>query len=100
MEKNPLLKYVMKAKKEDVVHSSAYGKAQSGGGIGVASTQSFAKRMEIEKKRNLVRGYGDAGVVGQARAASGVRAKKYEPQNDIKKDPPRWGRNSSGARER
>ncbi len=39
IQKNPFLKYVMKDKKEDVFHSSAYAKAQSGDSIGAASAQ-------------------------------------------------------------
>ena len=79
---NPFLKLVMKDKKGDVVHSSAYGEAQNGGGIGVASTQSFTERMKIEQNRKRVRGYNESRVATQAYAASGVKAKAYVPLSE------------------
>lgn len=75
---NPFLKYVMKDKKEDIFHSSAYGKMQNGGSIGVSSNETFAKRMEINQNRKVVRGYGDSRL-----ANSGInnapRPKTYAP---------------------
>lgn len=62
---NLLSKFVFKDKKDDVVHSSAYGVAQNEGGIGAASTQSFAQRMEIERNRQNIKGYRDARVVNE-----------------------------------
>ena len=50
------------AKKQDFFHSSAYAKAQNGGAMGVASTESFAARREIGQNRTMVRGYRDARV--------------------------------------
>ena len=76
---NLISKFLSKSKKEDVVHTSAYGIAQNEGGIGVASVQSFGARMQIEKNRNKVRGYNDSRVVAQAKADSGVKAKVYTP---------------------
>ena len=79
---DPLLKYVMKNdKKEDIFHTSAYGKAQSGSGIGAASVQSYNQRMAIQRNRQVVRGYEDAGIVNQARS-KGPRAKTYTPPKD------------------
>ncbi len=77
MDKNPFLKYVMKAEKGEVFHSSAYGKAQNGAAMGVASTESFAKRKMMEQNRQRVRGYRDAEVVSQARAGA-PRARTYD----------------------
>ena len=57
--KNPFLKYVMKEKKENIFHSSAYGKAQNAGAIGAASVEGFEARMRIEKNRQIVHGYND-----------------------------------------
>ena len=74
--KNPFIKYVVKEKKEDIFHSSAYGKAQNGGIIGVASAQSFSERMKIEKNRRIVQAYNDSRVAEQ-RFNGGVRAKQY-----------------------
>lgn len=58
-------KFIIKGSAKDVVHSSGYGVAQNEDGIGVASTQSFAKRMEVERNRQKVKGYRDARVVSE-----------------------------------
>ncbi|MBR0467841.1 hypothetical protein IJJ53_02970 [Candidatus Saccharibacteria bacterium] len=76
--KNPFIKYVAKEKKEDIFHSSEYGKAQSAGVVGTASTESFNERMKVEKNRQIVRGYNDSRVVTGA-YTNGPRAKKYTP---------------------
>ena len=68
-------------KKEDIFHTSAYGKAQSGSGIGAASAQSYNQRMAIQQNRQVIRGYEDAGIVNQARS-NGPRAKAYTPPKD------------------
>lgn len=76
MDRNPLLKYMMKDKKEDVVHSSAYANAQNGGAFGSSSSQSFEKRMEIDKNRKIVRGYQDSKIAASTRVDR-TEAKKY-----------------------
>ena len=58
----PLLKRIMKDKKEDVIHSSAYAEAQNQGGIGSSSMQTFEQRKAIDQNRNLVRKYGDSKI--------------------------------------
>lgn len=79
---DPLIKYVMKNdKKEDIFHTSAYGKAQSGSGIGAASAQSYNARMAIRQNRQVVRGYEDAGIVNESKS-NGPRAKTYTPPKD------------------
>ena len=78
MDKNPLLKYVMKADKEDVLHSSAYGKAQNGAGMGVTSSESFETRRRIDENRKVVGGYGSSRVATQV-IGNGPRAKVYTP---------------------
>ena len=78
MEVNPFLKRLMKAKKEDVIHSSAYGAVQNQGGIGSASTESFRDRMKMEKNRTMVRGYGDSSVATSA-MGNAPRPKTYTP---------------------
>lgn len=60
---NPLLGRLMKEKKEDVVHTSAFAEAQNRGGFGSTSTESFERRREIDQQRTLVGGYRDARVV-------------------------------------
>lgn len=77
-EINPFIKYVMKDEKEDIVHSSTYAKAQSGGSMGVASAQSFAERQRIEQNRQVIRGYGASRVANSA-ISGGPRAKTYTP---------------------
>lgn len=75
---NPFIKYVMKEKKEDIFHSSEYGKAQSAETIGTTSSETFSERMKTEKNRQIVRGYNDSRVA-TSMYANGPRAKKYTP---------------------
>lgn len=83
---NPILKYVMKTTKDEVVHSSAYGVAQNAGGVGVASTQSFDERMNIEKNRQNVKKYNDSQIASHM--YEGARAKTYTPPE---KEEPKYG---------
>lgn len=76
ISKNPFLKYVMKDKKEDVFHSSAYAKAQNGASLGAASTESYQVRVNIDKNRTKVRGYGDSEIMTGVRN-NGPKAKTY-----------------------
>lgn len=78
IQKNPFLKYVMKDKKEDVFHSSAYAKAQNGGSLGAASTESYQVRVNINQNRTRVKGYGDSELMMGAHNA-GLKAKAYTP---------------------
>lgn len=76
--KNPFLKYIMKEKKEDIFHSSAYGKVQSADAMGTASVETFDERMKVERNRQIVRGYNDSRIASRS-FAEGPRAKKYVP---------------------
>lgn len=76
IQKNPFLKYVMKDKKEDVFHSSAYAKAQNGSALGAASTESYQVRVNINQNRTRVRGYGDSELMTGVRS-NGPKAKTY-----------------------
>ena len=58
-------KFIIKGSAKDVVHSSGYGVAQNEGGIGVASTRSFAERMKVDRNRTKIKGYRDARVVSE-----------------------------------
>ena len=60
--------YVVKSSLEEVSHSSGYAKAQSGGRIGAASSQSFAQRQAIDYRNSKVRSYRDS-QLGQLRMA-------------------------------
>lgn len=76
---NPFLKYMMKKeKKADIFHSSAYGKAQSGGVMGSASAKSFGDRMKMDRNRTTIRRYDDSKLVAGAKD-NGPHAKKYTP---------------------
>lgn len=81
VDKNPLLKHMMKAKTEDVIHSSAYAQVQNQQGIGSASTESFADRMKIEKNRTRIRAYGDSKVVNDS-FGQAPRPKVYNAEAD------------------
>ena len=77
-QKNPFLKYLIKDKKEDVFHSSAYAKAQSGASIGAASTESYQVRVNVSQNRQRVRGYSNSDIM--ANAGGGMRkAEVYKP---------------------
>lgn len=80
MEKNPFLKRLMSDKTEDVVHSSTYARAQNEN-IGVASTESFSLRQEIDQNRQVVKRYRDSGIVNERRGRE-IGAKKYEVGDD------------------
>lgn len=77
--KNPFIKFVVKEKKQDIFHSSGYGKAQSGEVIGTASSMGFDERVKIERNRQIVRGYNDSKIARQG-ISFGSRAKKYTPK--------------------
>ena len=78
MDKNPLLKYVMKPAESDVFHSSVYGKMQNGSGMGSTSSESFSERMKREGSRTMVRKYGSSSVANNA-IGNGPRAKTFTP---------------------
>ena len=81
--KNPFIKYIMREKKEDIFHSSAYGKAQSAEAMGVASVESFGKRMEIDGNRQVIKRYNDSRIMNGA-YVNGQRAKEYaRPEKDV-----------------
>ena len=62
-QKNPFFKYLIKDKKEDIFHSSAYAKAQNGASIGVASSGSYQARVNVNQNRQKVRGYKDSEIM-------------------------------------
>lgn len=71
----------MKAKKEDVIHTSAYAEAQNQG-IGAASSSTFAERQKIEQNRSVIQRYSDAQLVRESRG-NAPKAKKYtEPSQE------------------
>lgn len=76
-QKNPFLKYIMKDKKEDVFHSSAYAKAQNGTGFGATSSESFKVRVNINQHRQAVRGYSESKLMTEG-VHGGPKAKTYE----------------------
>ena len=76
--KNPMLKFIMKGKKQDMVHTSVYANAQNDGKFGTASTRSFDDRIRVKNNRHRIREYNDSRIVTEAYASSGVRAKTYE----------------------
>lgn len=77
MNNNPLLKYLIRDKKEDIVHSSGYVKGD-GASLGASSAESFEHRMMMEKNRTRVGGYNSSRIVAQA-GTYRPPAKKYTP---------------------
>ena len=76
--KDLILKYIKKDSKEDIFHSSAYGKAQNSSSMGTASTETFSKRRELDQHRQAVRRYGESRIANNA-ALNGPHAKPYTP---------------------
>ncbi len=70
-------KFVIKEKKDDVVHSSGYGVAQSGGAMGASSGVGFTERMRINNNRTKIRRYGDSKIANQFQV-SRSRAAVYD----------------------
>ena len=81
MDKNPFLHRLMKEKKEDVVHSSAFSEAQNDGKIGSASTSSFSEKINIEQNRKVVKGYSDSKIVGET-WGNKSKAKVYDKDQE------------------
>lgn len=82
MTNNPLLGRLINEEKQDIVHSSAYGKAQSAENIGTASAESFAARKAMEASRQAIRKYKDSKVVDGAYNNSGVKSWGYDAKKD------------------
>lgn len=76
--KDLILKYIKKDKKEDIFHSSVYARAQGKANFGAASTESFSKRRQLDKNRQVVRGYSESHIANNA-ASNGPHAKPYVP---------------------
>ena len=81
MDKNPFLKRLIKDNREDIVHTSAYAKAQNAGGMGTASTQGFGDRMRVEQNRTVVGRYRDSKVVNEVFDGA-TKAKTYDKNDD------------------
>jgi hypothetical protein len=74
---NPLLKYVMKVDKADVMHSSGYAQAQNAGSFGATCSSSFMQRRDVDQQRKFVQKYRNTRTIGGAQG--GLRAKTYTP---------------------
>ena len=79
INKNPFTKILIKNQKQEFFHSSAYGMAQSGNVIGASSTESFAKRQEIDQNRQNIRKYNDSRVASQ-RYNRNLHPKQFDPK--------------------
>lgn len=85
---NPFLHRLIKEKKSDVVHSSAYAKMQNSNSVGVASTQSFAERQKIEHGRRFVRRYGDSKLTNEFGRLSWQSRKNAQQTNNTQNGTP------------
>lgn len=70
-----ILNRLMRDEKKDIVHSSGFAKAQNGDSMGAASGESFKRRQNIEKSRQVIRSYGDSRIA-HATQEGIVRAKQ------------------------
>lgn len=66
-----LVKFVKMDSFKDIVHTSGYAKAQSGGNIGAAGATLFSERQKIEQNRKFVRGYKNSKVISDHLPARG-----------------------------
>jgi hypothetical protein len=82
MTNNPLLGRLINEEKQDIVHSSVYGKAQSAENIGTALAESFAARKAMEASRQAIQKYKDSEVVGGAFNNSGMKSWNYDAKKD------------------
>jgi hypothetical protein len=67
----------MREKSEDILHSSAYAKAQNSGNMGATSVESFKARMMMEQNRKNIRGYGNSRIANSA-IGNAPRAKTFD----------------------
>lgn len=72
-------KYIIKDKKEDVFHTSAYSKAQNGGSMGAASTETFAARQALERNRQHIANYHQSNLMGKNIVQGAPKPKTYTP---------------------
>lgn len=73
----PLLKYVNDPDKDEVFHTSAFARAQNGGHLGAASSETFTARRSLDQNRQFVRNYGDSKLATAGNP--GLHAKAYDP---------------------
>lgn len=78
MSDAPIVKRMIRDEKSDFFHSSAYGRAQSGGTIGAASTESFDQRRKIDENRQNIRKYDDSLVAEQRYNPEGAGATRVD----------------------
>ncbi len=74
MTNNPLLDRMMHGKKQDFLHSSAYGKAQNAESMGTISAESFATRQATEASRQAIQKYKNSQGVSEAYDNSGGKS--------------------------
>lgn len=86
--KDFILKYVKKDKKENIFHSSSYGRAQNGTVMGAASTETFHDRRQIDQHRKVIQKYGDSRIASSG-AMNGPHAKPYVPPKSKSPTSPR-----------
>ncbi len=75
-----LKKYIIKDNKEEIFHSSAYSRAQNGGSMGSASTESFATRLAREQNRQVIQGYGHSSIATSSIKSGASRPKTFTPE--------------------
>lgn len=101
--KDLFLKYFAKEKKENIFHSSEYGKAQNANAMGAASVETFSERMETERNRQIVKSYGESRIAN-GMYGNGPRAKRYVPPESTQKNvstgrsAEKFGANKSSAK--
>lgn len=69
-------------RKEDILHSSGYAKAQSGRGIGAAGTDDFAARKALDSQRKYIQKYKNSRIMNNYYGP--LRARTNEAQIEHK----------------
>ena len=80
MREKIAIDYAMKhVDKGEVIHSSGYAQAQSGGNVGAAAgaNASFAARQALEQQRKYIQGYRNSRIMNSFYGVQ--RAKTYTP---------------------
>ncbi|MBR3138706.1 hypothetical protein IKG38_01695 [Candidatus Saccharibacteria bacterium] len=77
-----LLNRLDKKDKDEILHSSLYGRAQNKDGFGTTSYSAFKDRLEVDRNRKTIRGYRDAQIVNEASINSHKSRVKEKPMQN------------------
>ncbi len=82
-KKAPIVKRLIDGDRAQIFHSSAYARAQNGGGMGAASAESFAQRQRTEQNRQNIRKYSDSLVAERRFNTDAIRTQR-QTEKEVK----------------